>query len=167
MAMALVGAWIGITVCMWFAATGSFAAVRRSLQTPAAGLSEATRPLGPDQTRLVLRHLASEINREYFRAYGWAQIVLAAALLFLLLRQSPRDGVAVAAVGAMFVLVLILALYVTPEIVATGRALDFVPRQPPPPEWGRFRSLHGAYTVLDGGKLLAGIFLLVRCVMRG
>ena len=162
MATALLGAWIGITASMWFAATESFSTVRRVLEGPDPRLSEVTRPLGPDQTRVVLRHLASEINRTYFRAYGWAQVALAASLLFLLLRQTPRDRVALAMVGAMLALVLALAFYVTPEIVSIGRALDFVPRDPPPPEMGRFRILHGAYTGLDGVKLLAGVGLLAR-----
>ena len=165
MAIALLGAWIGITASMWFAATGSFSTVRRLVEGPSPRLSEVTRPLGPDQTRVVLRHLASEINRTYFRAYGWAQVALAAGLLFLLVRQSPRDGVALATVGAMFALVLALTFYVTPELVSIGRTLDFVPRDPRPPEMGRFRILHGAYAGLDGVKLLAGIGLLVRWVM--
>jgi hypothetical protein len=164
MLTALLGAWIGITASMWFAATGSFSTVRRLVESPNPRLSEVTRPLGPDPTRLVLRHLASEINRTYFRAYGWAQIVLAAGLLFLLLRQTPRDTVALVTVGAMLAVVLFLTFYVTPEIVSVGRAMDFVPRDPPP-EMGRFRILHGAYTALDGVKLLAGIGLLARWVM--
>lgn len=160
MATALLGAWIGITVCMWFAATGSFSTLAGVLKDSHPRLSEVTKPVGPDQTRAVLRYLASEINRTYFRAYGWAQVVLAAGLIVLLLRRTPRDATSLAVIGAMFALVLVLTFYVTPEIVSVGRALDFVPRVPPPPEMGRFRILHGAYTGLDGAKLLAGIVLL-------
>jgi hypothetical protein len=165
MTIALLGAWIGITASMWFAATGSFSTVARLVESPGARLSEVARPLGPEQTRLVLRHLASEINRTYFRAYGWVQLVLAAGLLILLLRQSPRDTVALVTVGVMFAIVLLLTFYVTPEIVSIGRAIDFVPRDPPPPEMSRFRILHGAFTTLDGVKLLAGIGLVARWVM--
>lgn len=68
--------------------------------------------------------------------------------------------------ASMFALVLVLTLYVTPELVSLGRALDFVPRDPPPPEMGRFRILHGASTGLDGANPsadgLAGIVLLAR-----
>jgi hypothetical protein len=165
MLTALLGVWIGITASMWFAATSSFSTVRGLVENPKPRLSDVTRPLGPDLTRLVLRHLASEINRTFFRAYGWAQIVLAAGLLFLLQRQTPGDTVALVTVGAMLAIVLLLTFYVTPELVSIGRAIDFVPRDPPPPEMGRFRILHGAYTGLDGLKLLAGIGLLARCVM--
>lgn len=161
-ATALLGAWVAVTACMWLAATGSFATVNRVLGRPSPGFSEASRPLGQDQSRLVLRHLASEINRTYFGAYGWAQIVLGALLLALLVRQTPRDAGALGIVGAMLGVVLVLAFVITPQIVTLGRTLDFVPRDPPPPELARFGRLHGLYTVLDGAKLLAGFGLLVR-----
>ncbi len=150
---------------MWFAASGSFSTANAVLKDSHPRLSEVTKPLGNDQTRAVLRYVASEINRRYFRAYGWAQVVLAASLLVLLLGRTPREATSLAVIGAMFAVVLVLTFYVTPEIASVGRALDFVPRDPPPPEMGRFRILHGAYTVLDGGKLLAGVVLLARWVM--
>ncbi|MEK7735069.1 MAG: hypothetical protein AAB329_06470, partial [Pseudomonadota bacterium] len=40
-----------------------------------------------------------------------------------------------------------------------GRGLDFVSREPPPPDLGRFGALHAAYSVLDVLKLLLGIWL--------
>jgi hypothetical protein len=67
----------------------------------------------------------------------------------------------------MLAVVLILAFVVTPQIIALGRSLDFVPRNPPSPEMGRFGMLHGAYTGLDGLKLVAGLTMLVRWIMRG
>jgi hypothetical protein len=122
--------------------------------------------LTPGQTRLVLRHTASEINRTYFRAYGWAQIVLGVLLLALLVKQTPRDTTSLVIVGAMVVIVIPLTFYVTPEIIELGRRIDFVPRDPAPPEMGRFGMLHGAFTVLDGLKLVAGLGLLVRWIWK-
>ena len=71
-----------------------------------------------------------------------------------------------ALVGTMFVVVLILSFIVTPQIITLGRSLDFVPRVPPPPEMGRFGILHAAYTGLDGIKLLIGLALLARWIVR-
>lgn len=65
----------------------------------------------------------------------------------------------------MLALAAVLTLYITPEIVALGRQIDFVPRDPVPPEMPRFRVLHGAYTGFDGAKLLAGLVLLGRWVL--
>ncbi|MBI4166360.1 MAG: DUF4149 domain-containing protein [Acidobacteria bacterium] len=164
--VAILSAWLAMTLSMWFAATGTFGAVRRVLEGSNPQLAETTKTLTADQTRLVMRHAASEINRAYFRAYGWAQLVLGLGLLVLLLRQTPRDSVALIVAGMMLAVVAVLTLYVTPEIIALGRGIDFVPRDPAPREMPRFRMLHGAFTVLDGLKLFAGLGLLARWIWK-
>jgi hypothetical protein len=166
-AIAVLGVWVGITLFMWFAAGRSFATVERVLQSQDPQFTKITKRLKPVETRQLLRNLASEINRTFFSAYGWAQVILGVGLLFLLLRQTPRDTTALAITGTMLGIVLILTLIVTPQIIALGRSIDFVPRNPPPPEMGRFGLLHGAYTGLDGLKLLAGLGMLVRWIVRG
>ena len=166
MTLVLLGAWVAMTVCMWFAATGSFRTVRRILEGGNSQFGEITRPLTSDQTRIAARHVASEINRTYFRAYGWAQLALGGALLILLLRQTPRDTTALIMIGAMLAVVAVLTFYVTPEVIALGRRIDFVPRNPAPPEMPRFGMLHGAFTLLDGMKLLAALAFLVRGVWK-
>ena len=66
----------------------------------------------------------------------------------------------------MLVLAVIVTVVLTPLITSVGRSIDFLPRNPPPPVMPRFWMLHGAFTSLDGIKLLAGIGLLVRWVFR-
>jgi hypothetical protein len=66
----------------------------------------------------------------------------------------------------MLVFSLVLTLGITPLVTSVGRSIDFLPRNPPPPVMPRFWMLHGAFTSLDGIKLLAGIGLLVRWVFR-
>ncbi len=166
-ATAILGGWLGITFLMWFVATGSFSTVDRILGRPTAQFTEVTRPMGHDQTRVVLRYLASEINRTCFRAYGWSQIVFGLVLVILLFKQTPRDPAALVISVAMLGLVLVLTWIVTPQIVALGRSIDFVPRDSLPPEMPRFRTLHALFTGLDGLKLLAGLALLVRWIVRG
>ncbi len=155
----------GNSILMWSVAAGSFSTVDRVLRTSNPQFTEATRRMDQDKTRVALRYLASEINRTCFRAYGLGQIVLGALLLFLLLRQTPKDPTALVIGGAMLGLVLGLSLIITPEMAALGRTLDFAPRNPPPAEMPRFRMLHAAFTGLDGVKLLAGVALLVRWVV--
>jgi hypothetical protein len=164
MALAILGAWIGITVAMWFAAAGSFRTLSRVSETATAKLGEAAPPASQEQTRFSFRFLVAEINRNCFHAYGWAQLVLGIALFALLLRRTPRDAVSLLLAGGMLAVAAALTLYLTPQIVALGRQLDFVPRDPAPPAWARFRTLHAAFTGLDGAKLLAGLALLLRMV---
>jgi hypothetical protein len=165
--VAILSAWLVATPFMWFAATQSFATADRILRSANPQFLEATKGMAEGQTRVVLRHLASEINRAYFWGYGLAQVVFGGALLLLLWRETPRDSLGFGVVCAMVGLVLILTLVITPMIVSLGRSIDFVPRNPPPPVMPRFWALHGAFTGLDGVKFLAGLGLLIRWILRG
>ena len=166
LAVAILGAWIMSTLCMWFAATRSFATVERVMKDGQPQFVETTKPLGEASTRMVVRHMASELNRTLFRGYGVLQLVFGALLFLLVLRQTPRHTLDIGLVAIMLALSLILTLVITPMVTSVGRSIDFLPRNPPPPVMPRFWMLHGSFTGLDGVKLLAGIGLLVRWVLR-
>jgi hypothetical protein len=165
--VAILTVWLTLTPVMWFAATKSFSTVDYVLRTANPQFAEATKRLAEGQARVVLRHLASEINRTYFWSYGLAQVVLGGVLLLLLWRQAPRDSLGFGVVCGMLGLVLVLTLVLTPMIVSLGRSIDFVPRNPPPPVMPRFWALHGAFTGLDGVKFVAGLGLLIRWILAG
>ena len=164
-AIAILSLWIGLTLAMWFVATRSFRTVDRVLNQAGPEFTKTVELLGRDQTRLMLRYLASEINRALFGAYGWAQILLGVLLVLLLWRQTPRDTIGFAASCVMLGLAVILTFLIQPWIVSIGRSIDFVPRQPAPPMMPRFWMLHGAFTGLDGVKCLAGLGLLLRSIL--
>lgn len=166
LAVAILGAWIITTLCMWFAATRSFATVENVLKRAEPQFVETTKSLGEASTRTLLRYMASEINRSLFWGYGALQVALGAILLLIVWRQTPRNGVDVGVVVTMLGLTLILTLAITPLLVSIGRSIDFVPRNPPPPVMPRFWALHGSFTALDGVKLLAGMGLLIRWIFR-
>ena len=166
LAVAILGAWIASTLCMWFAATRSFSTVEHVLRRAEPQFLETTKPLGEGPTRVVLRYMASEINRTLFWGYGALQVGLGAILLLLVWRQAPRRALDIGVVAAMLALAVILTLVVTPLIISLGRSIDFLPRNPPPPVMPRFWALHGSFTGLDGVKLLAGIGLLIRWIFR-
>jgi hypothetical protein len=165
LAVAILGAWIASTLCMWFAATRSFATVERVMKGGQPQFVEITKPLGEASTRMVVRHMASEINRTLFQGYGVLQLVFGALLFLLVVRQTPRHSLDVGLVAAMLVLSVILTVVITPMVTSVGRSIDFLPRNPPPPIMPRFWMLHGSFTSLDGLKLLAGIGLLIRWIM--
>ena len=119
--------------------------------------AEITKPLGEESTRMVLRHMAAEINRSVFWGYGALQIAMGAILFLLVWRQKPRSHLDVGVVATMLALSIILTVVITPWIVSLGRSIDFLPRNPPPPVMPRFWALHGSFTGLDGVKMLAGI----------
>ncbi len=166
LAVAILGAWIMSTLCMWFAATRSFSTVESVLKRTEPQFLATAKPLGADSTRVVLRYMASEINRTLFWGYGALQIALGAVLLLLVWRETPRNSVDIGVVAAMLALSVILSLVITPMLVSIGRGIDFLPRNPPPPVMPRFWALHGSFTGLDGVKLLAGIGLMMRWILR-
>jgi hypothetical protein len=155
LAVAILGAWIASTLCMWFAATRSFATVESVRKRAEPQFVEITKPLGEAPTRVVLRYMASEINRTLFWGYGAVQIGFGALLFLLVLRQSPRHTLDIGLVATMLTLSIILTLVITPMVTSVGRSIDFLPRNPPPPIMPRFWMLHGSFTSLDGVKLLA------------
>jgi Domain of unknown function (DUF4149) len=166
LAVAVLGAWLMTTLCMWFAATKSFATVERVMKRADPQFLAATKPLGEASTRVVLRYVASEINRTLFWGYGALQIVLGVILFLLLWRHTPRNTVDIGVVAIMLALSVILTFVITPLIISLGRGIDFVPRNPPPPVMPRFWALYGSFTGLDGLKFLAGLGLLIRWIFR-
>ena len=166
LAVAILGAWIASTLCMWFAATRSFATVERVMKGEQPQFTETTKPLGEGPTLVVIRYMASEINRTLFWGYGALQLGLGGILFLLLWRQTPRNALDISVVATMLALSVVLTLVITPWITSLGRSIDFLPRNPPPLVMPRFWALHGSFTGLDGVKLLAGIGLLVRWIFR-
>ncbi len=164
-AIVLLSVWLAATLFMWYAATQSFRTVDRVLRKPNPEFTQAAQPLAEGAPRVLLRYMASEINRTYFWGYGAAQIVLGILLALLLWRQTPRDTIGLGVVCTMLGLALVLTLVITPLIVSIGRSIDFVPRNPPPPVMPRFWTLHGSFTGLDGVKFLAGLGLLIRWIV--
>ena len=170
----LLGCLLVGTVLIGFVAAENFFVVDRLLESPASTefrreFQQRLAPLPDGEARVVLRYLSSELNRFYFRVWGGAEVLLAGLLLLLAARGGPKgakDRTLTVGAGVLLALSLLMTFYLTPQIVDVGRAIDFIPRDPPPPELRRFGMLHAAYSVLDLAKLLLGIWLTVRVVRR-
>lgn len=162
----LLGALLLGTVLVGFMAAENFFEVDRLLASPTpAEFHQKIAPLAQGDARVVLRFVSSELNRFYFRVWGGAEVLLGAVLLALAARDG-RDRTFTIGAGVMLALSLFMTFYLATQLVEIGRAIDFVPREPPPPELRQFGMLHGAYSVLDLGKLLLGIWMTVRLVRR-
>jgi hypothetical protein len=165
MAFLLGSLLVGI-VLIGVVAGQNFSMVDRLLESGgAAEFHQKIAPLPEGDARVVLRYLSSELNRFYFRVWGGAEILLG-GLLLVLAARAGNDRTLTIGAGLMLALSLLMTFYLTTQIVDVGRAIDFVPRDPPPPELRQFGVLHGAYVVLDLIKLLLGIWLTVRLVRR-
>jgi hypothetical protein len=155
-ALVAIGVWLMGSICMSVVATENFYTVDRLLAAPSnPRFTAMVRTLGQPAARELLRYLSSELNRLYFQMWSVAQIGIGVAVLWLLAGSSEQKRARNGVVAMLAIVVLMLA-YLTPQIVSSGRELDFVPRDPAPPGMSRFWVLHAAYTSLEMTKLLVG-----------
>jgi hypothetical protein len=150
----LLGAWLMGSLISFVVAPTNFHRVDELLTgSDNAAFRTLVEHVGAAPTRELLRYLASELNRVLFLLWNVAQMALAALVLGLSWRAAT-DRRARQLVLVATLLVSVLLLVFTPLITSVGRSLDFVPRDPPPPELARFRLLHLAYTALDVAKIV-------------
>jgi hypothetical protein len=147
------GLWLGFLVASWIVAGATFRAAERVAGSGAR--PEVAARLGPVPTedrRLVLRHLASEINRSMFRT--WSGVQLGLGLLLAGLAWRAGGAARALAIGAL-VLTVVQAAGLAGAIESLGRQIDFLPRPLPAETGRRFGLLHGAYVLLDLVKAAA------------
>ena len=160
------GLWVMGTVCISVAATQNFYTIDRLL---AAGgpppFTDGVDQLGAPAARDLLRYLSSELNRLFFQYWNLVQIPLGGVTLWLAFGLSD-DRRLRWLVGAMLAIALALTIVITPPIISIGRSLDFVPRDPPPPNLATFGILHAAYTTLEMLKAALGAYAAYR-ICRG
>lgn len=164
--MFLLGAWSGGTIFMWQTAIQSFAVAERVASEPTEGLQGVVDGIPDGDFRAVVRYQASEVNRFFFRGWGWVQIGLAvAALVLAWLAQAGR--VAQVGTAVMLVIVVGLAAYVVPETTRLGRMMDFAPDAALADVRSVFWSLHHSYTAADMLKLVMGLSVIGILLRRG
>ncbi len=150
---------------MWSVAIENFRVVDRLLASPSPELKQRLALLAPGESRLLMRHQGSEVNRLFFDRWGWMQLGLGVVLVGLVFYSTPDRWLRITIV-LMTLIAAGLQLAVVPEAVRLGRLLDFTPRSPAPPELAPFWRFHNAYTTLDSVKLLLGIFGVARSLRK-
>ena len=151
----LLGVWCGATVFMWQVAIRSFTVANALAASDDPGFRAVVEGLPAENLRAAVRYQASEVNRLFFNGWGWTQILLAAPAVFSAWRL--RNRLALAAVGVMAALTLFLQLYVVPETIRLGRAIDFAREGEMVAASEMFWTLHHTYTGLDMTKFVLGI----------
>ena len=156
LALVLVTVWLTGTIIMTFVATQNFRTVDRILERPTPQAAAKLAETDHDVTRMLLRHLSSELNRLYFMSWNAVQLLLAVIVLALMVRAGSR----LETVLALVMLVIVVALLGgTFRIIELGRTIDFVPRNPVPPEVVKFGKMHAAYGAMELVKLAVGAVL--------
>jgi len=167
MAIFCLAAWLTGTVCVAFVATQNFYTIDRLLKSsPSPPFRSAVNTLDSVETpghptaRDLLRYLSAELNRLYFQYWNAAQILVGILTLWLVGKLPGVSRVKWCVVGMLGVSIFLMVV-LTPPIISVGRTLDFVPREPPPPEvtaaLRKFGLLHVTYTVMTLINLILGV----------
>jgi hypothetical protein len=145
------GIWIGFLAASWVLASITFGTAARLAETDArAELREKLAPVPEADRRIVLRFMASEINRTMF--LRWLYVQLALGLVLVAAAGRSNGPWLVAAVALVLVLV---QFGLHQPILNVGQSIDFQPRPLPPVVAAQFGKLHGAYMLLDFAKMAA------------
>ncbi len=151
----LLGLWLGGSLFLVAVVTYNFVGIKPSLKIN----SELAARAGfdpddePARKTSVIWVFASELNRAFFTCWNPVQLGLGALVLAAIAVRCPRRGALITA-GLAVGIVLVLTFYLAPQLVETGRALDFKPRDPEPPELAEFNLLHKVYSGLEIAKIL-------------
>jgi hypothetical protein len=168
----VLGVWLGGSVILGavvaynFAGMGDLFARNPRLQEHAGfALDDAA----ARKSSLLWVH-SSELNRVFFEVWNRAQLVLGG--LAVLLAVWGRSGrLPVVLLAGATVLVAFTHWAFEPQLVALGRQLDFLPRDPPPPMLAVFQRYHGAYfaaeSVRFGLVCLAALVLIAGAMRSG
>ncbi len=159
LACLLLGAWLGGAVLMGWVAMESFRSVDRAMKEPAALSTSQYQKLGPAAVRQLLRYQVSEQNRYLFSNWELAQLGLGLLIFGILLFGTSVGQIELGLPLVMLLVVAVSHWFLTPQMVALGRVLDFLPSGAPALEESRLRTLHNAYTVLEILKVGVGIVL--------
>ncbi|MFN7996471.1 MAG: hypothetical protein U0Q18_22860 [Bryobacteraceae bacterium] len=149
---------------MAMVATRNFRAVDDLLARPPVPAQEQINKLGKAGARALLRYESSELNRWYFETWGMAETAIGVVLMMVLLFGSSETKFTLLLALLMLLSALVQRFGLTPEIVALGRIIDFLPQ--PSPERTRFGMLHGVYVGLELFKWVVGWLLTLKLLFR-
>lgn len=146
----VLGVWLGGSVLVGAAVSYNFAGfndlfARNPRLAQAAGFDP--RDTAAKKQSLLWVHSA-ELNRVWFTIWNRAQIVLGTLALVLAVRAHARR-LPLALLALALALTVAIHLGLEPRVIELGRALDLVPRDPPPPALAPFQDAHRAYFAAD------------------
>ena len=161
----LLGIWLGCELLLGWVAIANSRSANRAPAGDQAPAAAALRQLGPGSGP-ALRYQSAEQTRGLLEDWGLAQIALGGFLLFFLLFATEERQHALAL--ALFMLALSVGerVFLTPEIVAWGRTLDFVAAGAQIADRIKLSTLEDIYLGGEALKWVAGLLLAAKLTLR-
>jgi len=150
---------------MAWVATENFRSVDRLLDSANPVASLEFRTLGPQASRLLLRYAASEQNRYLFENWEIVQIMLGILFFLFLLFGTHEDKLPIIVSLILLIITAGQRLFVTPELIAIGRSIDFIPPDAQSGARTKFMLLHRGYEVMELFKWIVLLALAARLIV--
>ena len=151
--------WLSGSVFITVVAIQNFFTIDRLLEQSSNGIFTAlVANMESPTAREFMRYLSSELNRLYFQYWNIFQLVVGLVALRLV-SGLPGSKHATWGIAAMLFFVLFLMTLITPPLIRIGRELDFMPRDPAPPQMRTFGLLHTAYSAFTIVNVVLGILV--------
>lgn len=115
----------------------------------------------PEALRQMLRYFAGEANRYLFEQWEWAELFIGMALFLVLLFGRTYQKFAMAMCLLMLLIVVGERFKLTPAITGLGRELEFSQSAS-----RRFAAYHAAYGYMEIGKIVMGLAMALRLLIR-
>lgn len=145
------GAWFFVSIGMSIVATSNFRILDPETMRDADRIY-AKLEVGQER-KLALRYAASELNRHFFKRYDYVQGALALIALTAAFASRSVGKPSRIAIAACSLFVAACAFYFTPTMINQGRVIDFLPRDPKPPEVVEFYRLHTIHVIGEVAKM--------------
>lgn len=151
--------WLTGSVFITVVATQNFFTIDRLLEHSSNGVfSSVVATMQSPSARELMRYVSSELNRLYFQYWNIVQLPVGVIALHLV-NRLPGSKHATWGIAAMLFVVLFLMAFITPPLLRIGRALDFVPRDPMPPQMRTFGLLHATYSAFTVVNVVVGVLV--------
>lgn len=163
------GLWLGAAASIDFLVAANFSTVDSFLADPGGKTASARiGDLGRDSVRFLLRRNAGEENARIFEVWEWTQIGIGAIFFGLLLAGEKPPASALVMVPLMLLIVIAQRFFLTPQVISLGRQMDDLPTAALSNNSivSQFWTFHGVYSGLEILKLLLGIGVGARLVIR-
>jgi hypothetical protein len=155
----LLGVWLGGSVFMIVVATTNFSMVDTVMHSNNKQVQIQIESLTPNGARMLLRYLASEMNRFFFASWEWGQILIGSVLLVIMVFTTSGNRTAIFLSSGMLLLVLVMHFSLTPEITSLGRVIDYIPVERMTEERVQFWKYHRVYSIFEVTKIVLGVLL--------
>jgi hypothetical protein len=161
----VLGLWLTGGVLMTLIASADNWQADHLVDHPSANLAVEAHLVGAATARTLFHYQAAEQTRRNFELWEMAQIALGSLFFLFLLFGTNESKAAILAGLLLLVLVLVQRFFLSPNIAALGRELDFVPPGGPSPGRGKLAVLLGFYGGVEVAKWLTLLSMAGRLIL--